>query len=569
MLTDPDDALPTFSAAERGQWLDAAEAAARGAGGAVAVIGPARSGVSALAGALCRRLGPATLRAHGAGCRIEADLVRALGAAAGLPARGDPSALTAFLAERPSLVVWIDEADEADDALLTEVLPSLLGPRALVLSGRRAPPGAVVLAAPPQAPPPPDPLPALEPTIWAWAALPRGLSGLPWPQSAPEGWRHPHAEGPRLTRWARELLQPIDVALARSVVTAALAERLEVARGGAWPSPPDERDLQALRWLVEVSPAPDEAALAAATAARALAAAGQLAQARELLSEARGRGPGLSHQGLLAWAEGDVLLSFGLRDEAEARHQDAVEALAAAASPALLGRLNRGVAQAHAAASQPTLARARLAQASALPDEGAAARRATARAEVELALAAGAQDEAARRLSALSPQEDDPSDLLVRAGVRLAHGDLQGAEADLDRAEALGLGAPELTAAAERRRVDWLLRAGRAEEAAAAAEECIHRLTALGHRAAAAAARRARGDALALAGAWAAAEEEYALALREHARVADLRGARRCLTRLIHLRRAGGDPVGAAELLPLLDAIDAEERPDEATDTAR
>ncbi|MCK6520548.1 hypothetical protein L6R49_03815, partial [Myxococcota bacterium] len=119
------------------------------------------------------------------------------------------------------------------------------------------------------------------------------------------------------------------------------------------------------------------------------------------------------------------------------------------------------------------------------------------------------------------------------------------------------------------RRLDWLLRAGRAQEAVAAADECIHRLTVLGHRAAAAAARRARGDALALDGRWAEAEGAYALALREHARVADLRGARRCLLRLLDLNRVGGDPARAMELLVLLDALDAEARPDEATDTAR
>ena len=98
---------------------------------------------------------------------------------------------------------------------------------------------------------------------------------------------------------------------------------------------------------------------------------------------------------------------------------------------------------------------------------------------------------------------------------------------------------------------------------------------ALGQRAAAAAARRAWGDALALGGAWAEAEITYALALREHARVADLRGARRCLTRLLDLNRAGDDTARALELLVLLDAIDAEGRQDDdmntstSTDTAR
>jgi hypothetical protein len=533
----------------------------------VAVVGPARSGASALAAALCRRLGPATLRAQGAGCRIEADLVRVLGAASGLAARGDPSALTTFLAERPSLVVWIDEADEADDTLLTEVLPSLIGPRALVLSGRRAPAGALALPVPEEPTPPVEPLPDLDPEILAWAALPRGLRGLPWPEGLPEAWRHPHAGSPRLTRWARERLANQDLGAAATVVRAALADRLEVARGAAWPSPPDERDLQALRWLVEVSDSPEVAALAAAAAARALAAAGQLAQARELLSEARARGPGLSHQGLLAWAEGDVLLSFGLRDEAEDHHKDAIEALHAADSPALAGRLMRGAAQAHAAASQPRLAQARLEQAHAVPAEGEAARRATARAAIELALARGAADEAAGLLQRLAPREDDPNDLLVRVGVALATGALDGVEADLQRVEALASGAPELLAAAERRRVDWLLRMNRAEEAAAAAQRCVHSLTTLGLRAAAAAARRAWGDALALGGCWAEAEATYALALREHARVADLGGARRCLTRLLDLNRAGDDPARALELLVLLDAIDAEDRPEE--DTAR
>jgi tetratricopeptide (TPR) repeat protein len=569
MLTDPDAPLQNPPLPDTAPWLDAALAAARGGGGAVAVVGPARSGASGLAAALCRRLGPATLRAQGAGCRIEADLVRVLGAAAGLAARGDPSALTSFLAERPSLVVWIDEADEADDALLTDVLPSLIGPRALVLSGRRAPLGALVLPVPALPAPPAEPLPALNGTILAWAVLPRGLRGLPWPEGVPESWRHPHSASPRLTRWARERLAGEDLGAAVAPIQAALADRLEVARGGAWPSPPDERDLQALRWLCEVSPSPEVAALAAATAARALAAAGQLAQARELLGEARARGPGLSDQGLLAWAEGDVLLSFGLRDEAEDRHQDAVEALSAADSPALLGRLMRGAAQAHAAASMPRLAKARLEQARAVPNEGEAARRATARAAVELALAQGAVHEADRLLETLGPREDDPNDLLVRAGVRLAQGQLDAAEADLSQAQALALGAPELLAAAERRRVDWLLRSNRAEEAAAAAQACVHSLTALGQRAAAAAARRAWGDALALGGAWAEAESTYALALREHARVADLRGARRCLTRLCDLNRAGDDTARALELLVLLDAIDAEDRHDDATDTAR
>ncbi|MBK9645435.1 MAG: hypothetical protein IPO67_09855 [Deltaproteobacteria bacterium] len=103
----------------------------------------------------------------------------------------------------------------------------------------------------------------------------------------------------------------------------------------------------------------------------------------------------------------------------------------------------------------------------------------------------------------------------------------------------------------------------------------MHALTALGQRAAAAAARRAWGDALALGGAWAEAEITYALALREHARVADLRGARRCLTRLLDLNRAGDDTARALELLVLLDAIDAEGRQDDdmntstSTDTAR
>ncbi|MCK6523465.1 hypothetical protein L6R49_18790, partial [Myxococcota bacterium] len=381
MLTDLSTTPQSPSAAELSAWLDAAEATARGAGGPVVVIGPARSGASALAAALCRRLGPATLRAQGAGLRQEADLVRALGAAAGLAARGDPSALTAQLSANPELVVWIDEADEADDALLTEVLPSLIGPRALVLSGRRAPPGALALPTPEATPPPSGPLPALDPTLLAWACCPRGLRGLPWPEGLPESWRHEHAEGPCLTRWARELLTAAatDPLPAAQALQAALHDRLEVARGGAWPSPPDERDVQALRWLVEVSVDPDHAALAAATAARALAAAGQLAQARELISEARGRGPGLLHQGLLAWAEGDVLLSFGLREDAADRHQDAIDALSAADFPALLARLMRGAAQAQAAASQPRLTRARLEQARAVPGEGDAARRATAR----------------------------------------------------------------------------------------------------------------------------------------------------------------------------------------------
>ncbi|MBK7759695.1 MAG: hypothetical protein IPI35_25505 [Deltaproteobacteria bacterium] len=575
MLTDPDAPLQNPPPADTAAWLDAALAAARGAGGAVAVVGPARSGASGLAAALCRSLGPATLRAQGAGCRIEADLVRVLGAAAGLAARGDPSALTSFLAERPSLVVWIDEADEADDALLTEVLPSLIGPRALVLSGRRAPQGALVLPVPEGPATPTEPLPPLSAEILAWAVVPRGLRGLPWPDGLPEAWRHSHAAAPRLTRWARDLLAEADLSQAAAPIQAALADRLEVARGGPWPSAPDERDLQALRWLCEVSPSTEVAALAAATAARALAAAGQLAQARELLSEAKARGPGLSHQGLLAWAEGDVLLSFGLRDEAEDRHQDAIEALRAADSPALLGRLMRGAAQAHAAASTPRLAKARLEQARAVPGEGEAARRATARAAVELALAQGDVHEAEALLQSLAPREDDPNDLLVRAGVRLALGQLDAAEADLGRAQALAVGAPELLAAAERRRVDWLLRSNRAEEAAAAAQACVHALTALGQRAAAAAARRAWGDALALGGAWAEAEITYALALREHARVADLRGARRCLTRLLDLNRAGDDTARALELLVLLDAIDAEGRQDDdmntstSTDTAR
>jgi hypothetical protein len=569
MLTDPNAAAQRPPPPSSDAWLDAAEAAARGAGGAVAVVGPARSGASGLAAALCRRLGPATLRAQGAGCRIEADLVRVLGAASGIAARGDPSALTTFLAERPSLVVWIDEADEADDALLTDVLPSLIGPRVLVLSGRRAPAGALVLPVPEGRGAPEEPLPALDPLILAWAALPRGLRGLPWPQSLPETWRHPHGASPRLTRWARERLAANDLSAAAPLIEAALADRLEVARGGAWPSPPDERDLQALRWLCEVSASPEVAALAAATAGRALAAAGQLAQARELLSEASARGPGLSHKGLLAWAEGDVLLSFGLRDEAEDRHQDAIEALRAAERPALLGRLMRGAAQAHAAASMPRLARARLEQAQAVPGEGEAARRATARAAVELALAQGAPGEAEALLNALSPREDDPNDLLVRAGVKLALGQLEAVEGDLRAAEALALGAPELLAAVERRRVDWLLRTNQAELAAAAAQRCVHALTALGQRAAAAAARRAWGDALALGGSWAEAERTYALALREHARVADLRGARRCLTRLLDLNRAGDDTARALELLVLLDALDAEDRPEESTDTAR
>ena len=88
--------------------------------------------------------------------------------------------------------------------------------------------------------------------------------------------------------------------------------------------------------------------------------------------------------------------------------------------------------------------------------------------------------------------------------------------------------------------------------------EAIPQYQRSGHRDAAAAAIRLRGDVAAARGCLLQASEHYSLALAEAVRVGHLVGAQRVLEHLVVLERQGSDADRLEELLALREELDAE-----------
>ena len=542
-------------------WL--AEARDRLDRGALTIGGPPGSGKSALGARLLARHAGPKLAVRLAGCHDAADVYRAVGSALGLALHGSPAAIREALARVPGTLVLLDEgANEAAVQAHSQLEGSTEGCRwVLTMSGDRG------LQSPWTAQDEPD-VSAL-PREAEWLAL--LPAGLRLKLALPKQVRLPHPNRAVLrSSAARALLRdrsPDPARVAVEVLPLALP-LFDVTLGRAPRTGVGEADILLLRFLARHHPEAAQASRAAAAAARLVAAAGQLALARDLLERTDRPALALRDCALLDWAEGDVLLDSGLLIEATIRHREAVARFEQDRAYDLAATLMRRTADLLLARGLLDEAGRRYREARALHRRvddvvGVAA---SLRGVGDLALASGEILNADTIYVQADEVLGDTSEAnLERANLRLGQatlaivrGEVGPAETLLYEAEKLAGHLPLMAANLARRRADLALRRGRHEEAMELLAEAIPAYQRAGHREAAAASIRLRGDVAAARGQRLEASEHYSLALSEAVRVGDLTNASRVLEHLLVLERTGDDKDRVEELLALREELDAE-----------
>ena len=511
---------------------------------------------------LARHVGP-RLAVRLAGCVDAADIYRAVGRALGLALPGSPAAIREALGRVPGTLVLLDGGENpAALQALAELEGSVEGCRWMLTQVGE---GGLLSPWPADAPPEVDALP--REAEWL-ACLPAGLR---LKLLLPREVLVPHPNRTVLRRSVGRALiaqrQPDRARVAMEVLPLALP-LFDVTLGRAPTSGVGESDILLLRFLAQNHPEAAQASRAAAAAARLVAAAGQLALARDLLENADRPALQLRDCAILDWAEGDILLDAGLTMEATLRHREALERLEQARAHPLAATLLRRTADLLLARGLLDEAGRRYREARALHRRvddvvGVAA---SLRGVGDLALATGEILNAdtiyvqADEVLGSAPEAGlERANLrLGQAGLAIARGQVASAEALLYEAEKLAGHLPLMRANLARRRADLALRQGAHEHAMALLAEAIPAYQRAGHREAAAAAIRLRGDVAAARGERLEASEHYRLALSEAVRVGDLAQARRVLEHLLVLERTGSDRDTLDELLHLRDELDAE-----------
>ncbi|MCB9744936.1 MAG: hypothetical protein H6741_29140 [Alphaproteobacteria bacterium] len=553
---DPQDAPPS--------WLDRARALLAEEG-CVVLTGPVGPGRRAALAALLRPHEGAVVCARIPGREEPEEIIRAVGEALSLPVRGDLGAIGAALGALPSPIVALDDAPPAPTAAALRNLRAL-APAARFLIAAESPVADLAhLSAPKRA----FEAPALS-QLEGLGHAARDLAHLPWglPTDAslglPEALRLPTPGALTLVPEALPRLAPLpDAEDAATRLARHAAALLPLAEGQilrAWDS---EAHVLLLRFLARHHPDDGLATQAAAAGARLIAAAGQAGAARELLGAAADRAPEPLAP-LLTWAEGDILMGFGLLHEATARHREAADAFQRLGDEARRAALLHGTAsQLHALGFfEEARGRAREAQRVSLRRGDRSASLGPLRLLAELALSNGelvSADTLHDHAEAEAERAGVDAEVLglSRASLAIARGSLPRARDILRALDTPGL-PPAMCLAIQRRRCDLLLRDGRHDEVLEAVPEVVHGLRRHGQRAAAAAAMRLQADALCLARHPAEAAEAYQRALYEAGRAGDLHGARRTVTHLLTLERSGKDARRVEELLGLLAQLDTE-----------
>lgn len=567
-LPDPALAPPPPS------WLDRAWARLDEEG-ALVVVGPASLGRRAALAALSRRLPGLAACARIPGREEPEEIIRALGEALGLPVRGDLSAIGAALSAVPDAVVLLDEAPPRPTLSALEGLRALAPGARFLLGAEEELPDLAHASAPRAAFEEPE----LEGLTDLPAAL-RDLAHLPW--GLPGATLPGLPANLRLDTDGGLTLLPEVLPHVVRTTPADAARRLAPFAGGLMAlaegqSPPrwdQEADVLLLRFLARHHPDLSLATRAAAAASRLIAAAGQAGAARDLLDRAAARAPEREAP-LLTWAEGDILLSVGLLEQATHRHQEAADAFRRHDDALRLSALLLGTAsQLHVLGFlEESRRRAREAQHVALRAGERAASVGPLRLLAELAVSNG-ELVSADTLHDHAEAEAERAGVdgqplgLSRASLAISRGSLSDARALLDDLDASGP-APALDVNARRRRCDLLLRDGRHDEVLEQVDDVIDGLRRLGQRAAAASAMRLRADALCVAGRPLEAAEAYRRALYEAGRAGDLHGARRSLAHLLALERSGRGQGRVEELLALLSELDTELSDPERHDAVR
>ncbi|MCB9762872.1 MAG: tetratricopeptide repeat protein [Alphaproteobacteria bacterium] len=575
----PDWLSPPPQAPLPDAWLERAWARLQGGSGMLTVVGPPDTNVNALAAALAARHEGPVFVARLAGCQDDADVIRAIGAALDLPVRGDVGAVAARLSAERTLVVLADADGQGTSAALESIRALTPGARFLLTGQVALIPGEAIEV--PRATPRPLSIPEPAPPLaLALAHLPGGVPQPTEDPGLPPDWLLPvpgrlilrRAVAQRLLRdrepepdEAATLLEPFARELLASGVTRARLRR------------PAEEDLRLLRFLAWHHPASETAVHAACAAARLLAEARQPSVARETIARARQRRLTTRDQAMLDWADGDILLSFGLVPDATRLHRTAAQRLRSPSERGLLATLLSRTAAALAALGYLDEAERRLQEAHELhADQGRRLPAAEAlRSLGDLALARGdalaaeaLYNQAAEQLGD-GPALAQASLALGRASLAVVRGEPGRAEALLAEAELLADGAPLSRACVTRRRADLRLRQGRHAEAEDLLADAVDAFRHQGCGPSAAAALRLRGDIAAAAGRPHEATAAYGEALHEAARAGDLVGARRTLTHLLALERIGRDASRVEELLALIAELDTELGHPDRVDGAR
>jgi len=567
---------------------------------AVSLVAAPGSGGTTVAGAVAaraaRRLPVCAARL--AGCSDLPQIFHAIGYAIAAPFPRDQAAVCEALAAAGPVLLILDDADVPGTEAAVERLAAVAPDARFLAVGRspafpekavRLPPllesgatdldpaalpdpadlaaGNLVLRQLAEERPidPADPwscLDALPETADLLAALPAGIPGLP-PRAIPQALLLPGSPDRCALRrcvvealLARRQRDPADLAMA---LLPRCGHLLRVAEEPARAQVSDPADLAAITFLVRHHPDRAEATRARAAWSRFLVVAGQASAAHVWQSAAEHTSPGGRLESILAWAEGDALLSEGELDAALVAYEFAVAQLRRRGEARLLasvhlrcadllqGRALYAAAEEHAQAAEELYA--------SLPEP--LGQRLSQRSLAALRLAQGRADDAA---AALDPRPPDPgreggiqpcSVLLTRAALALQRGDLAEAEARLGQARGANPTHPHLRGLLERLAGEIDLRQRRPDAAQVHLDRAVGWFEQAGDRAALGRALRLLGDVAALAGRPVLADERYLRATREQVRAGDMQGLARTLEHRALLDRDQGSSAVADELLEL------------------
>jgi tetratricopeptide (TPR) repeat protein len=556
-------------------------------------------GATAVLGAVAQRCTPrlAVCAARLAGCADLPGIFHAIGFALAAPFPRDQASVCEALAAAGPILLILDDADvpgaesavERLAAVAPEArflaagrapvfservvqLPPLLGTDASELdpalpatAGRAAAAGNLVLRQVGRVVGTEDPwafLDDLPESADLLAAFPAGIPGLP-PRALPPALLLPTSpDRCALRRCVAEALrvrrprEPADLALA---LVPRVGHLLRVAEEPSRATPIDPADLAVVAFVAQHHPDPAEATRARAAWSRHLVASGQASAARVWQSAAdRTRG-----DCLLAWAEGDALLADGEIDGAmvawefavaQLRRQGDARLLAAVhlrCADLLLGRGALDPAEEHAQAAAEWYVRLEE------PLGLAQARRTQAAVRLAQGRAGDAVELLGGPAEGWAPGQQPASGVLTAAAVALHSGDLPGAGEHLAEARQAGPVHPLLRGLLERLEGELALRHDQPDRAGPHLERAVSWFSQGSDRAALGRALRLLGDAAALAGDPAGADERYQRATREQVRAGDMRGLTRTLEHRVLLEREQGSPEVAAELEELMSQVEA------------
>jgi tetratricopeptide (TPR) repeat protein len=525
------------------------------AGGPVGIHGPPGSGRTSVAGAVLARVRLPVLAVSLVGCEDDADVVRALGEALAVRPAGDERAVEDALRQRGEGVFLAEDVrGEAVAAAVARLVALAPGLRLLVVSDEALLPGSVEIRP------------------GGWSALERvaadmGLSDQEAARRLGElvGWLVPFPMGvpgevPAGIPASAFYPDLLDRVVLRAGVAARLVppedapvrvlERLRpllaLGQGAHLAGAPDYRDFLLLRSLSRMLPDPERARCIGAAVRLALCS-GQLHVASSLC---RADPSGDEAAGILAWAEGDLYLASGDRDDALARYTLAHDRFRRADLAALQATLLRRTGDRLAARGdvQPAAEAFRQARALYRAFNDPIGMAATLRGAAQIAVSSGEWVSA----GALHEQVEENlggagglegSNLRVeQAALSLVRGDLAAAERALQ--EVAAQDCPLLRANVLRRQADIRLRRGDHEAARTAAETAGGLYAALGEAVAHGACARLAGDAAAVAGRPSEAMERYRRALALQVRARDWGG----LSRTLAHAAAVADDCGATAL---------------------